>query len=66
MLLRHFLHRCEARGLLTGQDLELLVHFKLEAIPNRTNASRQRMKRLVGKLRRIAQKPPDVAQLRLF
>jgi hypothetical protein len=30
-LLRHFLFRCERQGLLSGADLELLVHIKLEA-----------------------------------
>ena len=78
-LLRHFLHRCEQRGLLTGQDLELLVQFKLEAARDAkpggppaaySNASRQRMKRLLGKLRRIARTPrgrtQHDAQLRLF
>jgi len=78
-LLRHFLCRCLQRGLLTGEDLELLVQFKLDAsrdaLPGGpaavySNASRQRMKRLLGKLRRIARAPrrsePDNAQLRLF
>jgi hypothetical protein len=77
-LLRHFLYRCQQRGLLTGEDLQLLVEFKLDADRDRkpggpaavySNASRQRMKRLVGKLRRIARAPrpktPDDAQLRL-
>jgi len=78
-LLWHFLDRCQQRGLLTSEDLELLVHFKLDAARDRmsggparvySNASRQRMKRLLGKLRRIARTPPrrkhDDAQLRLF
>jgi hypothetical protein len=78
-LLWHFLHRCQQRGLLTSEDLELLVHFKLDVARDRmsggpaavySNASRQRMKRLLGKLRRIARTPPrrknDDAQLRLF
>jgi hypothetical protein len=78
-LLRHFLHRCQQRGLLTGEDLQLLVQFKLDAVRDAksggpaavySNASRQRMKRLLGKLRRIARSPrgrtPDDAQLRLF
>jgi hypothetical protein len=78
-LLRHFLHRCQQRGLLTGQDLELLVQFKLDATRDAkpggppavySNASRQRMKRLLGKLRRAARTPrgrtQDDAQLRLF
>jgi hypothetical protein len=74
IFLRHFLHRCHERGLLTGEDLALLVQFKLDAARDRnagspalySNASRQRMKRLLGKLRRIARKPTDDAQLRLF
>ena len=78
-LLRHFLHRCQQRGLLTGEDLELLVQFKLDAARDAlpggppavySNASRQRMKRLLGKLRRIARTPrgrtQDDLQLRLF
>lgn len=63
-ILRHFLHRCRARGLLTAKELQLLVDFKLNAERDRSgpvsiysNASRQRMKRLVNKLRRIAHKP---------
>jgi hypothetical protein len=79
VLLRHFLCRCQQRGLLTGEDLELLVEFKLDAARDRnpggpatvySNAFRQRMKRLLGKLRRIARTPRsrkhDDAQLRLF
>jgi hypothetical protein len=79
VLLRHFLHRCQQRGLLTGEDLELLVEFKLDAgreakaggcAAQYSNASRQRKKRLLGKLRRIAGMPcsrkQDDAQLRLF
>jgi hypothetical protein len=70
-LLRHFLHRCQQRGLLTGEDLELLVQFKLDAARDGkpggpaavySNASRQRMKRLLGKLRRIARTRPDKTQ----
>jgi hypothetical protein len=77
VLLRHFLYRCQQRGFLTNKDLELLVQFKLEdasalgtPIAVYSNASRQRMKRLLGKLRRVARTPrrgkPDDAQLRLF
>ena len=79
VLLRHFLHRCQQRGLLTGEDLELLVQFKLDAARDAkpggpaavySNASRQRMKRLLGKLRRIARTPPggkqNDVQLHLF
>jgi hypothetical protein len=75
VFLRHFLHRCYKRGLLSDEELALLVQFKLDAARDRnaggpaalySNASRQRMKRLLGKLRRIARKPTDGAQLRLF
>jgi hypothetical protein len=78
-LLPHFLHRCQQRGFLTREELELLVQFKLHADRDTksggpaavySNASRQRMKRLLGKLRRIARTPrhktQDNAQLRLF
>jgi hypothetical protein len=78
-LLRHFLYRCQQRGLLTDEDLQLLVQFKLDAARDAnpggpaalySNASRQRMKRLLGKLRRIARAPqkktPNDDQLRLF
>jgi hypothetical protein len=65
-LLRHFLHRCQRRGLLTGEDIELLVQFKLNAArtdghgcptAEYSNASRQRMKRLMHKLRLLARTP---------
>ncbi len=63
VLLRHFLFRCQRQGIVTGPDLELLVHIKLEGNfgePNGTlatysNALRQRIKRLLGKLRKAAQ-----------
>jgi hypothetical protein len=62
VLLRHFLFRCHRDGLLTGPDLELLVHIKLEGNfgdPNGasleySNALRQKIKRLLGKLREAA------------
>jgi hypothetical protein len=75
VFLRHFLHRCYERGLLTGEDLALLAQFKFDAARDRnaggpaalySNASRQRMKRLLDKLRHIARKPTDGTQLRLF
>lgn len=63
-LLRHFLFRCLREGLLTGPDLELLVEIKLEGKtgqePGRSiysNALRQRIKRLLQKLRHAAEKP---------
>jgi hypothetical protein len=71
-LLRHFLDRCRQRGVLSGKELELLIQFKLDELPSAdySNASRQRMKRLLGKLRRAAKRPRrpkfDDRQLRLF
>jgi hypothetical protein len=62
-LLRHFLHRCVRNGLLAEAELDLLIQFKLNRnhgeAPgggNRTstNAVRQRLKRLLAKLRRLA------------
>jgi hypothetical protein len=62
VLLRHFLFRCQRAGLLTGSDLELLVQFKLEGHtgqepgrPIYSNALRQRIKRLLRKLREAAE-----------
>jgi len=61
--LRHFLRRCVARGDLTDSELDLLVQFKLEGakgsllhLSNETvsNAVRQKHKRLLAKLRRLA------------
>jgi len=53
--LRHFLHRCHSRGLITQADLDVLVRFKLddEGVEY-SNAARQRMKRLMFKLRQAA------------
>lgn len=70
--LRHFLHRCVSKGLLTDAELNLLIQFKLEGNTGEdlgnsagitSNALRQRMKRLLAKLRRLArrdsrQQPP--------
>lgn len=62
-LLRHFLYRCVAKGLLGDAELDLLIQIKLDgstgeeiAESNATtyNAVRQRMKRLLAKLRRLA------------
>jgi hypothetical protein len=70
--LRHFLYRCRRRGVLSREDLELLVQFKLDELPSAeySNASRQRIKRLLAKLRRAAREPRrtkfDDTQLRLF
>jgi hypothetical protein len=61
--LRHFLHRCVARGDLNKTELNLLIQFKLEGTNgedfespngNASNALRQRLKRLLTKLRRLA------------
>lgn len=71
-LLHHFLARCYEQGVLSASDLELLVQFKLDDAPGTvySNASRQRMKRLLRKLRRVAGQPNGTAagalQLRLF
>lgn len=62
-LLRHFLHRCATKGLLTDSELDLLIQFKLEgddgtevsrSTATSSNAVRQRLKRLLTKLRRLA------------
>lgn len=59
--LRHFLDRAVRRGLLNAQELDLLIQFKLEngsenGIPEvSSNAHRQRLKRLLSKLRRLAE-----------
>jgi DNA-directed RNA polymerase specialized sigma24 family protein len=68
--LRHFLFRCERQGLLTALDLELLVHIKLEGSlgePGKTpvvysNSLRQKVKRLLGKLREAARLPSTAVQ----
>jgi len=64
VLLCHFLDRCVAKGLLTDAEVDVLIQFKLEggnesleangSRENSSNAARQRMKRLVAKLRRLA------------
>jgi hypothetical protein len=71
VLLRHFLFRCQREGLLTGQDLELLLEIKLEGTAGGepghstySNALRQRIKRLLRKLRRAAQRPQVVSDER--
>jgi len=70
-LLRHFLDSCHRRGWLSQWELDLLNDFKLDATSNErrggrttvySNADRQRMKRLLAKLRRLAQRPPDGGQ----
>ena len=63
--LRHFLHRRATKGDLTDSELDLLVQFKLKGAGNgelvyalngnsSSNAARQRLKRLLAKLRRLA------------
>jgi DNA-directed RNA polymerase specialized sigma24 family protein len=62
-LLMHFLHRCVSRGLLGNAELDLLIQIKLDGNTGEevaesnsitSNAVRQRMKRLLAKLRRLA------------
>jgi DNA-directed RNA polymerase specialized sigma24 family protein len=62
-LLRHFLHRCIAKGFLGNAELDLLIQIKLDGNTGEevaesnsitSNAVRQRMKRLLAKLRRLA------------
>jgi hypothetical protein len=62
-LLRHFLSRCVEKGELNRQELNLLVQFKLERGPAdgidesaaaSSNALRQKSKRLLAKLRKLA------------
>jgi hypothetical protein len=69
LLLRHFLNRCISKKLITDSELNLLVQFKLDggsfetvngSNGNSTNAVRQKLKRLLGKLRRLAQSPPEL------
>jgi hypothetical protein len=60
-ILRHFLDRAVHRGVLTDDELDLLVQFKLENSSGNdfpehsSNAQRQRLKRLLSKLRRLAE-----------
>src|SRR4029077_20798479 len=61
-LLRHFLHRCVTKGLLTNSELDLLIQFRLDGsngdhpaggpAANSSNAARQGMTRLLAILRR--------------
>jgi hypothetical protein len=56
-LLRHFFGRAVEHGTLTARELDLLITFKLEGGGENdafSNAERQRLKRLLGKLRRLA------------
>ncbi len=63
-LLRHFLYRCVTKGVLSDTELDLLIQFKLNGTNGEefadlngtsSNAVRQRLKRLLNKLRRLAQ-----------
>ena len=63
-LLRHFLHRCVTKGLLTDAELNLLIDLKLNGTNGEefadfngtsSNAVRQKLKRLLAKLRRLTQ-----------
>jgi hypothetical protein len=56
-LLRHFFGRAVEKGTITPGELDLLIHFKLEGGAENgafSNAERQWLKRLIGKLRRLA------------
>lgn len=64
-LLRHFLHHCVTHRLLSDAELDLLIQMKLdgntgdeiaESNSTTSNAVRQRMKRLLAKLRALAAK----------
>ena len=63
-LLTHFLDRCATKGMLAESELDLLMQFKLDGNTGEelaalngssSNAVRQRLKRLLAKLRRLAQ-----------
>jgi len=65
-ILRHFLNLCEAKAFLTPDEMNLLIDLKLEETveagisgPNgrTSNPFRQRVKRLMTKLRRVARTP---------
>ena len=62
-LLRHFLDRCVRKGVLSAAEVELLDQFKLDGNSGEelaalngssSNAVRQRFKRLIAKLRKLA------------
>ena len=63
VLLRHFLYRCVTKRFITNSELNLLIDYKLDdgffdprygSNGNSSNAIRQKLKRLLRKLRRIA------------
>ena len=63
-ILCHFLDRCATKQLLTDAELDLLIQFRLDrnngdfpvgtSIQDSSNAHRQKRKRLLAKLRRLA------------
>jgi DNA-directed RNA polymerase specialized sigma24 family protein len=63
VLLGHFLDRCVTKGLISSSELDLLIQSKLQGNSSdevcgssriSSNALRQRLKRLLAKLRRLA------------
>ncbi len=69
-ILRHFLNLCHQRAHLTPDEINLLVDLKLDettdtGVPGpqgrTSNPFRQRLKRLMSKLRRLAQTPANNA-----
>lgn len=62
VFMRHFLHHSLRRGVINSDELNLLIDFKLGEVPcdsssnscPASNAVRQKMKRLLAKLRRAA------------
>lgn len=63
-LLRHFLHASVEKNLLNDEELDLLIQFKLDGNSSEElgepagisgNAFRQRVKRLIAKLKRLAE-----------
>jgi hypothetical protein len=57
----HFLHRCATRGDLSASELDVLIELKLEGSSavrgsrsSSSNAGRQKLKRVMAKLRRLA------------
>jgi hypothetical protein len=70
-MLRHFLNLCQQRAHLTPAEINLLIDLKLEETINigvsvpqdrTSNPFRQKLKRLMTKLRRLAQTPSNNAQ----
>jgi DNA-directed RNA polymerase specialized sigma24 family protein len=72
-LLRHFLHRCVTKGVLADSELDLVIELKLNGTNGEefadlngtsSNAVRQRLKRLLAKLRRYARRVVRKSKLR--